>query len=114
MDIKELIFQNKAELSEYFEHLKINHNKIEIKYGMSPINVSIVFYITGEFDDNISSFEDKVNALFNSDTDITEINNFIGRLSSYEFVKGSTLTKIKENPVVHIFQVTVKKKKEQS
>jgi hypothetical protein len=111
MNIRDFLLQNKEALSEYFKQLKINHNKIEIKYGMSPINVSIVFYITSEFDDSISNFEDKVNALFNSDTDLTEINNFISQLSSYEFVKGSTLTKIKENPAVHIFQVTVKKKK---
>ncbi len=111
MNIKDFLLQNKEELSEYFEQLKINHNKIEIKYGMSPINVSIVFYITGEFDDSIISFEDKVDALFNSDSDLTKINSFISKLTSYEFVKGSTLTQIKENPPVHIFQITVRKAK---
>ncbi len=111
MIIKDFLLQNKEKLEDYFKELRINHNKIEIKYGISPINVSLVFYITGEFDDSISSFEDKVDALFNADTDLTEVNNFVSKLTSYEFVKASTLTKLKENPLLHIFQVTVKKTK---
>ena len=110
MNIKEFLLQHENELTEYFERLKVNHNKTEIKFGLSPVNVSLVFYITGEHDNNITTFQEKVEAIFNSDSDITEANEFIEKLNTpYKFDNQNDFLKLKENPLKYAFQVTVKK-----
>ena len=89
----------------------MNHNKTEIKYGISPHNLSMVFYTTGEHDNSIVSFNDKVNALLNTNSDLTEINGFINKLESYRFNNQNPVIKLKVEPLLHAFQVTVKKQK---
>jgi len=112
VNIIDFLLQNEEELKEYFERAKVNHNKTEIKFGISHLNVSMVFYITGEHDKSIISFQDKVKALFNTNTDITEVNDFINKLDTpYKFEKESPFLKLKDEPLLHAFQVTVRKVK---
>ncbi len=112
MKIKKFLLQHEDELTEYFERLKVNQNKTEVRFGLSPINLSLVFYISGEHDNNISSFKEKINALFNTDSDLTEANNFIENLKEpYKFDNQNDFLKLKGNPLKFAFQVTVKKVK---
>ena len=109
MNIIEFLLQNEEELKEHFEMAKVNQNKTEIKYGISPHNLSMVFYTTGEHDKSIVSFHNKVKALFNTNEDLNEINEFISKLESYKFENQNPVIKLKDKPLLHAFQVTVRK-----
>lgn len=109
MDIKTLLLNHETELKDYFERAKVNANKTDIKYSITHLNMSMVFYIKGEIDESVTDFKAKIAALFNTNTDISELDEYARTLKSkYEFVTESPFLRITNEPALHAFQVTLR------
>lgn len=109
MSIKEFLLKHENDLKAYFERLKVNQSKTDIKYSITHLNMSIVFYIKGEIDESITSYKDKVEALLNTDSDLSELNEYAGKLKQeYTFVTESPFLKISKEPALHAFQITLR------
>ncbi|MDF1548909.1 MAG: hypothetical protein P1P88_13880 [Bacteroidales bacterium] len=109
MSIKEFLLKHENDLEAYFERLKVNRNKTDIKYSITHLNMSMVFYIKGEIDENITGYKNKVEALLNTNSDLSELNEYTKTLNrGYTFVTESPFLKISENPPLQAFQVTLR------
>jgi hypothetical protein len=82
------LLNSEPKLKEFFDkNVKVNSNKTEIKYGSKADQyIDINFLINGETDYNIIDFKDKINCLFNSDSDITVLNTLINDIKQPERV----------------------------
>lgn len=109
MSIKEILLKHKNDLEAYFEMLMVNRNKTDIKFSITHLNMSMVFYIKGELDESITSYKDKVEALLNTDSDLSELNEYARTLKQeYTFVTESPFLKISKEPALHAFQITLR------
>ena len=115
MDIKQFLLNNEECLSEYFSKIKVNNDKVEIKAGGNEKGFGITFFIKGSLNDSITSFEDKINALFNTDSteNIDYLNDFSSEIKApYRFITQSPFLKISDKPSVYAFSIQVKESDE--
>ncbi len=116
MDIKQFLLNNEEHLSEYFSKIKVNNDKVEIKAGGNEEGFGITFFIKGDLNDNITSFEDKINALFNTDSidNLDYLNEFSNEIRApYQFSTQSPFLKISDKPSVYAFSLRVKEQDEE-
>ena len=111
MSIKEFLLNNEDLLKDYFQRVKVSNEKTEIKVGWNDTNIGITFLIKGDLNKELTSFEDKINALFNTTTNIEDLNEKIKEFEKYSFITQAPFLKIsKENePQIHAFSISIKK-----
>jgi uncharacterized protein YPO0396 len=74
---------------------------------------SINFATTGELDDTIDKFEDKIQALFNVESqesidNINFLNDCVAKIKEpYKIITSTPQTQFNENPIMHGFQIRV-------
>jgi hypothetical protein len=115
MDIKQFLLNNEECLSEYFTKIKVNNDKVEIKAGGNEKGFGITFFIKGDLNDSITSFEDKVNALFNTDSidNLDYLNEYSNEIKApYRFITQSPFLKISDEPSIYAFRLSVKQTEE--
>ena len=115
MDIVSFLLQNKDSLKDYFDNVQINTtNPIRIKAGGNDDGFGVSFAVTGELDNSIQSFEEKIRAIFSnyskdSQDSIDYLNEFSNGIEQpYKFVTMGPFLKFNDNPVMHAFQFSVK------
>lgn len=113
MDIVQFLLKNEAYLSDYFKKVQVNQHPVLIKAGGSEDGFNINFLITGELDKSITSFEDKIKALFNTNEESKEsvkyLNDFTNEIKQpYTIIAKAPFLKIQENPVLHAFRFSVR------
>ena len=107
--IIDFFLKNKDKLADYFaKNVKVNNNKTVVKFGtIDGERVSISFLLEGEPDENITDYREKVEHLFNTDIDLSELAEEISKLHpDIRFSIMAPLTKINDNPVNHAFRIT--------
>jgi len=103
--------KNKNSLAEYFEKIKVNREKTLVKYGFHRgKSLSITVMVYGQLDESITSYEDKINCMFNSKEDIVDLNDFIESIKlPYTFHFNPFIKIEKETEVItHAFNITLK------
>ena len=115
MDIVDFLLQNKESLSEYFDNVKVGiQSPVRIKAGGDKKGFGVTFAITGEPDYTISTFEEKIKAIFDnysndSQASVDYLNEFAQEISKpYRFITAAPFLKFNENPVMYAFQFSVK------
>jgi hypothetical protein len=115
MDIVNFLLQNKDSLKDYFDNVQINtKNPIRIKAGGNDEGFGVTFAITGELDNSIQTFEEKIQAIFSnyskdSQDSIDYLNEFSSEINKpYQFVTVAPFLKFNDNPVMYAFQFSVK------
>ena len=111
MNIKEFLLNNENLLKDYFQKVKVSNEKTQIKVGWNDQNIGITFLIKGGLNEGLTKFEDKINALFNTSTNIEDLNKKINEFEKYSFITQAPFLKIsKENePQTHAFSISIKK-----
>ncbi len=74
MNIKEFLLNNEDLLKTYFQKVKVSNEKTETKTGWNKTNIGITFLIKGDLNEELTSFEDKINVLCNTTTNIDDLN----------------------------------------
>ncbi|MFN8259248.1 MAG: hypothetical protein U0W24_26405 [Bacteroidales bacterium] len=77
---------------------------------MKGKNLSITFMIYGPLDETNTSYEEKINCMFNSKESLTDLNDFIDKINLpyiFHFNPFIKISKDNELPV-HAFNITVK------
>lgn len=115
MDIVNFLLQNKDSLKEYFDNVQINTtNPVKIKAGGNEEGFGVSFAVTGELDNSIQTYEEKIEAIFSNYTkdsqdSIDYLNDFSNEISRpYKFITVAPFLKFNDNPVMHAFQFSVK------
>jgi hypothetical protein len=108
MEIKEFFLAHRFELLDYFENVKVSNQQTVIKFGGNNIDFGITFFIEGDLNENITTFEDKIEALFNTDNDLTILTQFARTIKKHEVIKEAPFLKISDDPLMHGFQLTFK------
>lgn len=115
MGIKEFLLNNEEQLTDYFERVIISHEKTEIKAGWNGNNIAITFLIKGPLDRQITSYKEKIEALFNTSTNIDGLDEKIKEFSKgHKFDAQAPFVKIsRENQaLVHGFSFSIRKQKD--
>lgn len=118
MNIVKFLIGNKDSLEDYFEDIKVNQNPAWIKAGGDHTEFSINFAITGELDDSIDKFEDKIKALFNVENqesidNISFLNDCATKINQpYQIITSTPQSKFNDNPIMYGFQIRVEEIKE--
>ena len=102
--------KNKDVLAEYIDKIKVNNEKTLVKYGnVDGDHISINFFTYKVLDDNIISFEEKIKHLFNTDEDLSGLDELIQQIkTSCKFTFSPYLKISKEDEILtHAFQITI-------
>ncbi len=101
---------NKDSLAEYIEKIKVNREKTLVKYGwIEDQNIKLAFFTYGELSNDITSYEEKIECLFNSNNDLTELDEVIREIRlPYKFSFAPYLKISKDNEILtYAFQISI-------
>lgn len=104
--------RNKEGVVDFIDKIQVNREKTRIKYGsVDNEQVSLAFYIHGELDPNITSFEDKIACLFDCSNvdDLPIIKDLISSIVNEYSFQFSPFMKISkgDEPTLHAFHLIV-------
>ena len=106
--------ENKDNLAEYIGKIKVNREKTLVKYGyLKDKSLSVTIMTYGPLDETITSYEEKIQCMFNSKEAINDLNEFIEGINlPYTFLFGPFLNVTKDDGVItHACNITAKFKK---
>jgi len=112
MKTSKLIFsilsKNEKESNEYFSHINVSNQKTEIKFGYVDDKISINFFIHGISENKNISLLEKLEFLFNTDSDLTGIDEYLENIKEPYTINFSPYLKINEDPAIHAFRISIK------
>jgi len=97
--------------TEYFNRIQVSNEKTQIKFGsIDNKELSINFFIHGQFNDKINDIEGKLTALFDTDNDLTIINRILSEIAEPKEIIFSPFLKISKEsePLIHAFMITIR------
>jgi len=100
-----------SESNDYFKNVLVSKQKTVIKFGsIDNEQISLNFFIHGQIDENIKDLEVKINALFNTDSDLSTINDILSKIKTPCKVSFSPFLKISkiDDPLIHAFGIQIK------
>jgi hypothetical protein len=106
----DILKQNEPQTSEYFKNVLVGQKTV-IKFGsIDNEEISLNFLIKGEIDKNIDDLERKVNALFNTDTELSIINEILSNIKTPVQINFAPYLKISKDdePLQHAFMINIK------
>jgi len=108
-NIINFFLKNKPQLEPYFDKIKVNQEKTLIKFGsIENQEITINFLINGELSSDIN-YEQKIKSLFNSNDDLSILNDIIQQIKHPFTVNISTQIKLSEDnaPLINAFRLTL-------
>ena len=102
---------NKDILTGYIDKIKVNHEKTLVKYAYRKgYNFSMTVIIYGPLDETITSYEEKIKCIFNTDANLNELNEFIEGINLPYTFHFNPLIKISKDTeaLTYAFNITAK------
>ena len=108
MTVKDFFLKNKDSLAEFVSKIGVNNQKTTLKYGtIDNENISINFFVNGQINDSIIDYEEKVNRLFDTDADISRLNDEIQKVKKPIKISFIEPVLINKNPAINACQLTI-------
>ena len=108
MTAKDFFLENKDSLAEFVSKISVSNETTMLKYGtIDNENISINFFVNGQIDESITDYEEKVNHLFDTNADISGLNEEIQKVIKPFKISFIEPVRINENPAIHASQLTI-------
>jgi len=95
------------ESNEYFSKVNVSGQKTEIKFGYVYNKISINFFIHGFSEDKNTHLLEKLDFLFNTDSDITGLDQYLESIKEPYTLNFSPYLKINDDPAIHAFRISI-------
>lgn len=104
--------QNKDQIGEFIDSIHVNYDKTLIKFGhIEGDGLSIAFFIHNEPDASITSYEEKIQCLLNTDDELLLKLDDVIDTSKLCDINFSPYLKINNEPEIYGFHMTVNYRK---
>ena len=101
------ILKQQPKLSDnYFNKIALG-NKTEIKYGFVKDSISLTFLITGKPRNKNLSMSKKVNKLFQTNTNLDLLNEYLNEIKNISRFFYAPYLKINEKPETYAFRISI-------
>lgn len=102
-----ILKKEEVETLKYFDTVFTNDKKTEIKFGYVGNEISITFFIYGLTENRKISLSEKLEILFNTDTDLKVLDEYLNTIKEPFKLHFSPYLEINNNPLTHSFRITI-------
>lgn len=92
---------------EFFKKVLVSNHKTSIKWGHTAKSININFFIYGKTDKKDIDLPTKLDLLFNTDENLTDLTAYLNQIKAPFDIICSPYLKINTDPTIHAFMLTI-------